>query len=76
MNREAIAKANVEAAVREAAADWTVEVERPIGGYTLRLRKGSRLFVRSGIDESVLEDEWSSTRDRLIEEARRELEDE
>jgi hypothetical protein len=75
VNREARAKANIEAAVREAGADWTVVIERPIDGYTLRLGKGSRLFVRSAIDESVLEDEWSGARDRLIDEARRELEE-
>ena len=74
-DREALAKANVERTVREADSDWTVDVHRLMGGYTLWLRKGSRTFVRSDIDERVLEDDWSSARDELIQEARVELDD-
>ena len=73
VNRVAVAKANVEVAVKEAGADWTVEVQRK-DGYTLTLQKGSRKFVRKGLDEGVLEDESSPIREYLIEEARRELE--
>lgn len=57
------AKANVERAVRDAGADWAVEVYRLISGYTLWLRKGPRTFVRSGLDEALLEDDRSSARD-------------
>ena len=74
-DREALAKANVERTVREAGSDWTVDVHRLMGGYTLWLRKGPRTFVRSGIDERLLEDDWSSARDELIQQARVELDD-
>ena len=73
-DRVALAKANVERAVQETGADWTVEIHRLIDGYTLRLAKGPRTFVRSGIGEGVLEDDWSSARDRLMDDARQELE--
>jgi hypothetical protein len=72
-DREALAKANVERVVREMAAAWTVEVHRLLDGYTLRLASGERTFVRSSIDEAVLEDDWSSVRDGLIEQARQQL---
>lgn len=72
-DRAARAKANVEAVIKAAGLDWTVEVERP-DDYKLTLRKGAREFVRKGSDEAVLEDESSSVREHLIEEARRELE--
>ena len=74
-DREALAKASVERAVRDAGLDWAVEVHRLLDGYTLWLRKGPRTFVRSGIDERVLEDDWSSARDELIQQARVELDD-
>ena len=73
-DRVALAKANVERAVQETGAVWTVEVHRLLDGYMLRLSKGRRTFVRSGIDERVLEDDWSSARDRLMDDARQELE--
>jgi hypothetical protein len=53
--------------------DWAVQVDR-LDGYKLTLRKGSRSFVRKGIDEAVLEDDWSAARTHLLEDARRELE--
>jgi hypothetical protein len=45
-----------------------------MGGYTLFLSRGPRIFVQRGIDEGVLEAEWSSARDRIFQAARLELE--
>jgi hypothetical protein len=46
-----------------------------MGGYTLFLSKGPRIFVQRDIDEAVLEAEWSSARDRIFRAARLELEE-
>jgi hypothetical protein len=72
--REAIARANIEQDLRLLGFDWTVDVRRLIGGYTLFLSKGPRIFVQRGIGEAVLEAEWSSARDRIFQAARLELE--
>lgn len=68
-----LAKANLEASIKQEGFDWTVEVE-PGDDYTVRLWKGSRKFLRKNVSRGVLEDEWSPFRDRLIEDARKELE--
>jgi hypothetical protein len=67
--REAVARANILLGL-----DWTVDVRRLMGGYTLFLSRGPRIFVQRGIDEGVLEAEWSSARDRIFQAARLELE--
>ena len=74
-DREAVARNNVEAAVTAFGKDWIVEVKRLLDGYTLLLSNGERSFERRSIDERVLEDEWSDTRDRLIEQAHRVLDE-
>jgi CheY-like chemotaxis protein len=69
------AQANVEEAIQRAGmAHWAVRLERMSEGYTLTLQSGSRTFTRKGIDEAVLEDDWSSARGSLIRQARHELE--
>jgi len=74
--RLAIARERVGRALRLAGGpEWTVEVERTAEGYTVTIRKGRRAFRRKGIDEAVLEDEWSQARRALIADARRDLED-
>jgi len=62
------AKANVEAAVREAGFNWTAEVQRK-DGYTLTLRNGELKVTWKALDEAVLDDAWSAERSRLIQEA-------
>ena len=73
--RESAAKENVERDLRRLGLDWTVEVvHRLIDGFTLYLHNGAKTFVQTGIDERVLEDQWSSARDRIIAAARLKLE--
>ena len=74
-DRVAKAKAKVEAALRNAGVEgWTVHLQRMSDGYMLTLQSGSRTFTRKGIDEAVLEDDWSSARASLIRQAKHELE--
>jgi hypothetical protein len=71
MDRQKAALANLEADIWAADFNGTVDaVERHGDGYTIRLRCGSRTFVRSGIGAAVLEDELSTDRQRLVAEAR------
>ena len=53
-----LARVNLEASVKEAGFDWIVEVEHG-DDYTVRLRKGSRKFLKKNISRGVLEDESS-----------------
>jgi hypothetical protein len=68
-----LAKANLDASVKEEGFDWIVEVERG-DDYTVRMWNKSKKFVRRNVSRGVLEDEWSPFRDRLIQAARQELE--
>jgi hypothetical protein len=75
-DRLKVARERVERALWLAGAPrWAVEVERTAEGYTLTIRKGTRVFRRNGLGEAVLEDEWSQARRALIDDARRDLED-
>jgi len=75
-DRLKVARERVERAVWLACGPrWTVEVESTAEGYTLTIRKGTRVFRRKGVGEAVLEDEWSQARRALIDDARRDLED-
>ena len=74
-DREQLARTNVEEAIKAVSAEWTItQLQRLGDGYTLKLQNGSRTFRRTGLDEAVLEDDDSRQRERLIEDARRELE--
>lgn len=74
-DRVATAKANVEAALRNAGVSgWTIQLQQMSDGYTVRLQNGSRTFTRKGIDEPVLEDAGSAACRSLIRQARRALE--
>lgn len=75
-DRLRVARERVERALWLAGGPrWTVEVERTAEGYTLTIRKGTRVFRRKGVGDAVLEDEWSQARRALIDDARRDLED-
>jgi hypothetical protein len=74
MHRQKVARANLEADIWAADFTCTVDVvERDGNGYTIRVSRGSREFVRSGIDEAVLEDEWAESRQRLVADIRKAL---
>src|SRR5262249_37826765 len=66
---------NLEAALQDAGlVGHTIEeVHREANGYSVRVSKAGHVFMRSGLDEGILEDAWSDTRRRLAEEARRDL---
>lgn len=73
-DRVAKTKAKVEAALRNAGVEgWAVHLQRMSDGYLLTLQSGPRTFTRKGIDEAVLEDDWSSARASLIRQAKHEL---
>ncbi len=68
MNVE-LAQTNLEASVREAGFDWIVEVERG-DDFTVRLWNGPQQFLKKNVSRGVLEDDWSPSRDKLIQDAR------